>query len=690
LEQKREMVADGSGAKIVKSSGEKEIFDPNVITSDCVEAGVEFWTAAEVALEVSKGIFDGINSDEIQRKILRALYERNPEIAERYKRFHSMFVRSSSNTIERFDRKRIVDSLVLETSLPKEVAEIVAKETEGELRRLNLDFTSGPLIREIVNVKLLEHGYESARSDYTRLGMPVYDAAQVIEASLRGVARPENPEAVHRAMANSIFREYSLLKVLPLHLADAHMKGDLHVHGLEYFVTRPYTAVHDLRSILKSGLDFRGLRQVYPVAGPAKNATTAVLQALKSLMAYSASFYSNQGLHFFNVWLAPYLAEMGREKIGQLAQTCLFEISQTAQLSGLGSPPVDLEIEYGVPEIVSQVPAVLPGGRVEEGLLYSDFEEEAREFARALTEVYLKGDYLGSSLNSPRLIYKLRKENEHKEGYEDFMLQLHKGAAGRREINLLNLSTSHLNQLTSAHSSGIYYQTDKKNFDLSKTHTYSGLQCVTINLPRVAYKAGGREERVFERLDESIALAREILQVKREVITRRFKQSAPSELEGFSNLVGFSGLNEALKTYLGEELHESGYAREMGVSIVRHMSQSLKELGNNTGVDWLLTSMDSPLTAQRFAALDAGQFSEAVMALDDKNLMNLGYTDSCHVSDQAGLEPLKRQKIEGPFHSLSNGGMMQKIVVKNEEADELLLLSKELLKAASGYWSFVP
>jgi ribonucleoside-triphosphate reductase len=693
----------GSGAKVVKSSGEREVFDPNIITSDCVEAGVEFWTAAEVALEVSKDIFDGINSDEIQRKIMSALFSRNPEVAERYKRFHSMYVRTSSNTIERFDRKRIVNSLVKETTLPKEVAEIVARETEVELRRLNLDFTSGPLIREIVNVKLLEHGYEGARSDYTRLGMPVYDAAQFIESPPGVGGRSGNPEAIHREMANSIFREYSLLKVLPLHLADGHMKGDLHIHGLEYFVTRPYTAIHDLRFFLKNGVTFVGSGPEGLRAGPAKNAHTAVLQALKALIASSSSFSSSQGLHSFNVWLAPYLEGVGMTEMLQLSQMCLFEIAQTSPLSGHSSAPLDLEIEYGIPEPIAEIPAVLPGGRVTDGIYYKDFEDEAQDFARALTEVYSQGDYTGAAFVSPRLIYKMRKEAAAKEGYEDFMLAVHEAAANKRTINLLNLSTSHLGPLTSANSSGITFHRDGAASGAVRTGTlkHFSLQFVTLNLPRAAYRAARKDERLFEILDELIQQAREVAMVKKDVISKRIelgslpflsqKDEGESyfDLGGASNLVGYVGLNEAIKAHLGEEMHEDTYARDFGLSVIRHLSESLNELSQESGTSWLLTAIESPMVAERFAMLDSGQFSEVAFVNGD-SLKNIHYTGSCHAATEAQLPLSKRQEIEGPFISLNTGGMMETIEVKKRSADELLMLTKEMQKAGSGHWSFVP
>jgi len=683
-------VQGSSAARVVKSSGETETFDPNVIALDCVEAGVEFWTAAEVALEVSRKVYDGINSEEIQRRILKALYARSPEAAERYKRFHSMYVRTSRNTIERFDRKRIIGSLIRETSLPKEVAEIIARETETELRRMNLEFTSGPLIREIVNVKLLEHGYEAARSDYTRLGMPVYDAAQFIERVHTGGGAHRSPEAVHREMADSIFREYSLLKVLPLHLADAHMKGEIHVHELEHFAARPCTAYHDLRPFLKHGLRFQTEGSAGFSAGPARRAATAALHAAKLLLAFSTNFSSSQGLHHLNIWLAPYLQHLGREEVVQVAQSLLYELAQSFSLKGTGRELIDLELELGMPEHVSQLQAVLPGGKAGEAC-YADFEEEATELARALAEVYGRGDAEGRSLSPVRLIFKVRGEREL--AGETFHL-IHEIAARGRPVSILNLYTSQLPPLSSAHSTGLLLQGSLEQLS-EGCLTCSSLQRATINMPRAAYKAGGSDERLFEALDEMLELAWQVIMVKRDVIARRLGQgslpflSSESfgggcfDLESSIGVVGYAGLSEAVCAHLGEEPAKSSYALDFAQRLVEHMSE---ELARRDETPLALSSVDSAVAARRFAMLDAGQFTEAGHQAQGRER----YTASCHIPPHPHPDPLWAQEMEAGFQAPSKGGLMEVVNPGSRSPEELLEISRGMIKAHALSWSFAP
>ncbi len=239
-----------------------------------------------------------------------------------------LMVRTSKNTIERFDREKIVRSLIKETGLDRKTAEEIALEVEETVRRSRIRFISAPLIREIVNVKLLERGLERERANYTRLGLPVYDVTQIIEKGVRENANLQhNPETIHKLVADWVMKEYALLKVLPLHLADAHMRGEIHIHDLEYFATRPYCFQHDLRWFLKNGLKVDGTGENTAVAGPAKHPEVAILHAAKALAAAQTNFAGGQGLDFFNVWLAPYMQGLSYERIKQLAQMFIYEMS---------------------------------------------------------------------------------------------------------------------------------------------------------------------------------------------------------------------------------------------------------------------------------------------------------------------------------------------------------------------------
>jgi len=194
-------------------------------------------------------------------------------------------VRTSKTTFEKFDSEKITKSLVRETGLDEKKSREVAEAVEKELQGLKLEYVTAPLIREIANVKLLEHGLEDIRAKYTRLGMPVYDVKNLIELPSKENANLQyNPESIHKLLADQVSKEYTLINVLPLELADAHMAGEIHIHDLDYFI-RPFCFSHDIRFFLKNGFKADGIGNHTAIAGPAKRPEVAFLHAAKVLAA---------------------------------------------------------------------------------------------------------------------------------------------------------------------------------------------------------------------------------------------------------------------------------------------------------------------------------------------------------------------------------------------------------------------
>ncbi len=608
-------------------------------------------------------------------------------------------VRTSRNEIEPFDRNKIVESLVRETGISRKVAEEIALEVEKVVR--TFDFVSAPLIREIVNVKLIERGFEEERAKYTRLGMPVYDVSLLIERGSRENANLQhNPETIHKLVADSVMKEYALLHVLPRELADAHMRGEIHIHDLEYFATRPYCFQHDLRWFLRNGLKVDGTGENTAIAGPAKNAEVAILHAAKALAAAQTNFAGGQGLDFFNVWLAPYLAGKKYREIKQLAQMFVYEMSQMYVARGGQTVFSDIDIEYGVPKVVADLPAVLPGGIVRDSVTYGDFEEEAIAFAYALTEVYTEGDYVGKPFFFPKPNYKLRKECFKKEGFEEFMIAVHECVAKYGSPYFLNLLAGYLPDNVFAQCCRLVLSPDANDWeDFAKGCMRTGsLQVVTINLPRIAYESRD-EEALFELLARRMELAKKVIEIKAEVIRRRMAEGALPFLtqdvygepyyrvDKVVRSIGFVGLNEMLKAFLGKELHESKEAWKFGLKVVKFMLDTALEWSRESGLRWVITQTPAESTAHRFARLDKKYFKAVVQGEGE----SVYYTNSSHCRVSAGIPLFERLKIEGSFHPLCNGGMMAHVWIGESSPNPELLweLTKKIAtKTLVGYWAY--
>jgi len=229
-------------------------------------------------------------------------------------------VRTTDGHIVDYDRNRIVRQIVEETRLvetfygyvgaSEEQAQEIAREVEHRIQGMGLKYLSGPLIREVVNMALLEKGLVQYRNVCTRVGTPVFDA-HLIDVGRGFEAHDnanlqENAETSHKKKADKISKEQYLLQ-LPPDLADHHLSGEMHIHDLEYFGTRPFCQDWDLRYFFYYGLMPDGNGTKASVAGPAKRAEVAILHAVKALGSAQTNFAGGQGYYNFLTFLAPYL-----------------------------------------------------------------------------------------------------------------------------------------------------------------------------------------------------------------------------------------------------------------------------------------------------------------------------------------------------------------------------------------------
>jgi ribonucleoside-triphosphate reductase len=687
-----------SSVRVVKASGEAVSFDPNVIRRECIDAGIDFWTAAEVALEVSGEVYDRISARTLQETVLETLRQKSPEAADRYQRYHSMYVRTSRHTIDSFDRKRIIASLLEETTLPQELAEVVAKESEEELRRLKIDFISAPLIREVINVKLLEHGCEEARTDYTRLGMPVQDARKLIHRESPGGwgGRP-----LHRAMAGNILQEYVLLKVLPLHLADAHMRGEFYIHSLEDFVVGPHSFQQDPRWVLKEGLR---MGPAGPIAAtlPPKTPESAVRLLVRMLTSASPALSGPASLRGVNVFLAPYLQGQGDREMSDLARLFLLELDHLSSLvEGLVPPLVG--IEYGVPEDLEGVPAVLPRGETKGRSEYREFEEEARRFALALCQEAERGDDEGRALLTFRPQILLRPGAEEKEGYSEFLSLAHTLASRSSSPSFASLHPPYVRERIPL-CEGAFIEADEEDLlEIREGSFRSGtLQVVTLNLPRIAYEARGDDERLFEVLRERLERAREVLEIKRETLLegmeggrlpylgQRMDGDTYYPLGRVLYTVSYLGLNEMAKIHTGKGIQEGREGKEFGRRVLESIQKTLKEWKEETGLRWALRQTRSPTVSQRLAKLDLGAFGERAI-VHGRVEEGVSYTPASWVPGEAPVPLRRRIDIEGDFQPLSLGGIGLEIPVKEgATGGDLLKVSQEILKGRKiASWTYL-
>jgi ribonucleoside-triphosphate reductase (formate) len=325
----------------------------------------------------------------------------------------ALFVRTSGDDIVGWDRERIVAALIRETNIDQELADVIGQEVEDQIKSLNLRTVTSPLVRELVDVKLLEHGLEEARRRHTRLGSPLYDVKQIIFNQNKENANvPHGPEATNLTLAEGIKKEFALLHVFTQDIADAHMRGDIHLHDLG-FIDRPYCSGQSVEYVKKFGLD---LPNSLSNARPARHPEVLLAQMVKFSAALQGVFAGAIGWDAVNLFFAPFLVGKTDKEIHQLAQMMIYEYSQQAVARGGQAIFSDINLYWEIPKHFENVPAIGPGGEYT-GKPYSHYLKEAQRFVWALFDVYLEGDGAGRPFFFPKPLVHMTEKFFKTEGH---------------------------------------------------------------------------------------------------------------------------------------------------------------------------------------------------------------------------------------------------------------------------------
>jgi len=585
-----------------------------------------------------------------------------------------LFVRTSDEEIKKWDKSRIYDALMRETDISEDAAAIVSREVEKMIGELQLDVITAPLIRELTNAKLVEYGLAKIRRQHTRLGVPLYDARQIIMSPNKENANvPHGPEATNLTLAEQIKKEFALLEVFSQDLADAHMRGDIHLHDLG-MIDRPYCSGQSIEYVKKFGLN---LPNAISIAKPAKHPEVLIEQVVKFSAALQGNFAGAIGWDAFNLFLAPYLTDVDDARMKQLAQILIFEFAQQAVARGGQSIFSDLNLYWEVPDHFVNVPAIGPSGQLT-GKVYGDYAKESQRFVNALFDVYLEGDAMGRPFFFPKPNVHMTEKFFKTEGHEEFLNKICQTAAEKGNTYFVfdrggTAKISECCRLT--------FKLDENDLNDAKTPwkmRYSAMQNVTINLPRIAYEAHQDDEKLFRLLEEKIELVAQAHLQKKEFIGKLLGMGKYGPLsllsmnldgepyyrfEKASFLIGMVGLNELVQYHTGQQMHESKEATKFGLKVISVMKKHAEAIGLKYGIKMPLEQTPAESTAYRFAKLDMKYYplQAPTVMRGNKSTGEIYYTNSTYLNVGAQISAIERVKAEGLFHPLVEAGALSHV-----------------------------
>jgi anaerobic ribonucleoside-triphosphate reductase len=616
-------------------------------------------------------------------------------------------VRTTQGTMEPFDANAIIDSLVLEAGLARADAHLVAVKVMDRIVASGIKFLSGPLIREMCNSVLAEMGMEKERILYTRVGIPMYDLGLLINKPIDHTSNANlmrNPETIAKLVHDQVMEQHTYLSIPP-HLADAHLRGDIYIKDREYFSTRDYCATWDLRQVLKLGIAPDGLGGMHSsAAGPAQHLPVAVNHSAIWLAAAQSSFAGGQGYFFFNTFLAPFMHGLPYKKIKQAAQQLVFTLTQQYVARGGQVIFSSVDLTPGIPNIMRDVPAVLPGGKETE-ITYGDFEDEARQFFNAFMEVMLKGDIKGKGFSFPKPNIVLRKEFMKPEFDESWKLvgELTAKHGSPYFENYLNWR-SKIEAGCSSCCSHLWTASSDEELEefLSGNMVFGASQMVTPNFGRAAWIGRSDEDHFFAKVDEYLDLSKQVVLEKKQLMDRLiasgsvpfYTQPKPNgepliDMNKREFLLGTVGFDEMSLIMTDHPLHEREGTR-FGIKVLRHLKRRADEFQKETGLHFGVTRTPAESAAGRLAAKDYKAYPGIRKYLKGEN-PNVYYTNSTTLYVGADLPLSDRIKKEGMFHPYMDGGALTHIYLgeANPDPDALWVLARKIAEdTLNSYFSF--
>jgi ribonucleoside-triphosphate reductase len=437
------------------------------------------------------------------------------------------------------------------------------------------------------------------------------------------------------------------------------------------------------------------------VAGPARHPEVAILHTAKILASAQTNFAGGEGFYNFLVFLAPFMRGIKYERIRQLMQMMFFEYTQAYVARGGQLVFSNIQVQPGVPELWRKMPVVMNGQVGPD--VYGTYEDEVRMMFKALYEVALRGDFRGKPFNFPKLENSLSPEF-FKPEYDDFWLDVHKVVAKFGTPYFDNLMPPYrgYGKGVSCYQCCAYCFVEtpesspefdeKMNFVDGKHFSMGSWQVVSLNLPRIAYKADHDDNRLFEEARRLMDQAVEIFKIKRkwmELIRKRnripFATQRPIDprtgakgqpaidFEGLVSTMGLVGGNEMAQWHTGFQLHENPEAVKILVRLILEMQNYKKELEARTGLKLALARTPAESTAQRFGVADLltpafhdkaektvkGDLAKAQhMLAEGEKDVSIYYNNGTHVYVGANIGLLDRINTEQKFFPLLNGGNM--------------------------------
>lgn len=489
--------------------------------------------------------------------------------------------------------------------------------------------------------------YRAKRTRMREAQSDLMDAvAEILVETNRENANVSNsPSAKMLQIASAASKAYYLNRLIPEKMSQAHTRGDIHIHDLDF-----YGKTLTCLQIPLSRLLSQGFNNGHGYIRPPKRPASATALAAIILQSSQNDMHGGQSFGFFDFDMAPYMAKASDEEVYQAMEALIYNLNSMHSRAGAQVPFSSLN-------------------------LGTDTSPAGRAVIKNVLLAYERGLGRGENPIFPNIIFRVKEGvnlNPGDPNYDLFKLAI-RVAAQRLNPTFAFMDSS----FNKPYGEEVGYMGCRTRVIANRrgpavTDGRGNLSFTTINLPRLAIKAEKNLMKFYQYLSETLELVCEQLYHRYQVQAQLKVKDMPflmgqglyldSEKLGPNEAIeeaikhgtlsaGFIGLAETLIALTGQHHGQSSDSQALGEEIVAFMRNAMDNASEKYNLNYTLLATPAEGLSGRFIKMDFKEYG-SIPGVTDKTY----YTNSYHVPVNYQISAYDKIRVEGVYHKYCNAG----------------------------------
>ncbi len=420
--------------------------------------------------------------------------------------------------------------------------------------------------------------------------------------------------------AGTVIANYTLNKMYPKEIGQAHINGDFHIHDLSMGIAG-YCAGWSLRQLLEEG--FNGVPGKIDSVAP-KHLASALWQMINFIGTLQNEWAGAQAFSSFDTYLAPFVKtdNLSYKEVKQSIQGFVFNMNVPSRWGGQ-TPFSNVTLDWVCPEDMKTKKAVVGGKR--QDFTYGDCKEEMEMINRAFIEVMTEGDANGRIFTFPIPTYNITSDFDWDSSNAKLLFEMTAKYGIPYFQNFINstLDPGDVRSMCCRLQMDMRELKSRGGGLFGSAEMTGSVGVVTINLPRIGYLSQSKEE-LFKRIEKLMDMARESLEIKRKLVEHNmekglmpFSKRYLGTLDNHFCTIGLVGMNEALLNFLGPEYNiTSKEGKAFAEDILDFMRDKLTKFQEETGHMYNLEATPAEGTSYRLARSDKKKYHDIIQQGD--------------------------------------------------------------------------